>query len=140
MDPASAIGVLGFGLHIVYRIHGMYGNAREAVPDVRALCASNSLLSECIDTVKSTIVRSGDSSQNTVSLVEQFILPCKESLERIDKKLDKVQRLSSMPSALHLQLRMRYAFQTMTITKLKKNTVDGELLNRLKLALAVLNL
>jgi hypothetical protein len=74
-----------------------------------------------------------------VDSVRHSIAGCEADLARLDKKLQKIQRLSSEPAVLNLLLRLRYAFQGKTLAKLNA-IMHGDLLGNLRLALVALNL
>ncbi|KAM5357601.1 hypothetical protein ACJZ2D_016093 [Fusarium nematophilum] len=138
MEPASVIGIVAFGLHVSRRLFDIYDSARNAGSDVVALCDSASALSTSLAAVSTTLANARDSDR-LVELAREGIEACEGGLRRLDKKLDKINRLSSEPTNLHLRLRLRYAFQEKTIAKMRE-TVDGQLLGGLRLVLLTLNL
>ncbi len=138
MEPASVIGILGFGLHIGHQIYTLYDAARGASDDIASLCSSATSLTLILELLKDTLTKAGD-SQELVNSVRDHIVACEAGLTRLDKKLGKIQRLSAEPTALNLHLRLRYAFQEKTIAKLR-GSIDRDVLGNIRLALASLNL
>ncbi|KAF9775765.1 hypothetical protein IL306_006107 [Fusarium sp. DS 682] len=122
MEPASVFGIVSFGLHVSHRLFQVYNAARDAGSDVVALCDSVSALSTSLAAVSRTL-NNANNSDNLVELARESIEACEGGLRLLDKKLDKINRLSSEPTMLHLRLRLRYAFKEKTIAKLRA-TVD----------------
>jgi hypothetical protein len=138
MDPVSVIGILGFGLHIGHRIYNLYDAARGAAEDVASLCSSAKSLTSSLELLRTTLANARN-SEELVTSVRDYIVACEAGMRRLDKKLVKIQRLSSEPTALNLRLRLRYAFQEKTIAKLRA-VIDRDLLGNIRLAMATLNL
>ena len=130
-------GILGFGLHISRRPYQLYDGASGVSKDVQDLRSSARALTGILTLVQTT--PNNISNSELAQSVRDNIASCESGLQRLDNKTRKIQRLSSEPSILHVPLRLRYAFQEKTITKLE-GIVHGELLGNLKLALAALNL
>ena len=134
---ASVVGIVSFGLIVSKRILEFYDATKNAISDVRSLCISATALAKTLKTLQNVIERA-QKDTDTVNLARESISACEDGLKALDRKLDKIRRLSTDPEILNLRLSLRYAFRQKTVDKLKV-IIDNELLGRLKLALATLN-
>jgi len=138
MEAASVIGILGFGLHISHQLYQFYATAAGAADEVTTLCNSAKGLASVLQLVEDTI-KNAKNSDALAASVKDSIIGCQVGLDRLGRKVQKIQRLSSEPSVLNLRVRLRYAFQEKTLAKLN-GIIHGPLLGHLKLALAALSL
>jgi hypothetical protein len=135
---ASIIGVIDFGLTVCGKLMEIYDNAKNAQDDIQLLYGSAVSLRKVFTVLHTTISRLPNDT-DAIPLLQGEITACAAGLSRLDKKLDKVQRLSANPASLNLQFRLRYAFRQKTISKLNRIVVD-DLLARMHVAISCLQL
>lgn len=135
---ASVVNILSFGLAVSQRILELYAPTRHELGDVKSLCVSATALTKTLEALRNAIGQGHDDAHGD-KVARERIWACEGDLKVLDKKLDKVRRLSTDPTTLNLDLSLRYAFRQKTVEKLKA-IIDNELLDCLKLALVALNL
>ena len=134
----SAIGILTFGLALCKRVSDIYGSAKDSRDDVRALCESTNTLKKTLKILQNVLGQPqllGDAAESA----RECILRCEGGLTLLDKKLDKINKLSSDPATLRVEIFVRYAFKQKTIAKLNTR-LHRDLLSHLVLAIETLNL
>jgi uncharacterized coiled-coil protein SlyX len=135
---ASIIGVIDFGLTVCGKLLEIYNNAKDAQDDIHLLYGSALSLKKVFTVLHNTISRLPSDSE-AIPLLQGEIASCQAGLNKLNKKLDKVQKYSANPASLNLQFRLRYAFSQKTISKLNRIVVD-DLLARMHVAISCLQL
>jgi hypothetical protein len=135
---ASVVGILAFGLQSCKQITDFYESARGARDDARALCESTEALAKILTLLRNLIGQPGVDSEATAA-VRGHIAACSVGLNRLKKKLDKIQKVGADRCMRALYLAMQYPFKEKMIMKLK-NIITQELMGHLSLALSGLNL
>lgn len=135
---ASAIGILTFGLALCKRVSDIYESAKDSKDDVRALCESTNTLKKTLTILQNVIGQPqllGDAAESA----REIIIRCEGGLNLLGKTLDKINRLSSDPATLTVEIFVRYAFKRKTIAKLNTR-IHQDLLTHLLVAIETLNL
>ncbi|KAK0100804.1 hypothetical protein ONS95_007251 [Cadophora gregata] len=128
-----AIGIVSLGIQVCQGLLKYYGSWKDGPKDAATMCSFVESLSETLVQLEQTLARTPEISATVISCIEA----CRSSIEKLDKKLSKVQSVSDpgkMKSRIHDQgRRLLYPFRESTLAKLKEIVTDI----RSNLALAV---
>jgi hypothetical protein len=96
-------------------------------------------LAKTLTALRSALERDSQLPPQAAQSARECIVDCESGLKELEKKLDKISRLSSDPAVLSVWIFHRYAFREKTIAKLNA-TIHQSLLSHLVIAVEILNL
>jgi Fungal N-terminal domain of STAND proteins len=135
---ASAIGVITFGFVVCKQLYQIYESVKDTREDVRSLCEATQTLQKTLTALQGALERSqlvGDAARSA----QDCVIGCSGALTALNKKLNKIGKLSSDPAVLTVNIYFRYAFRKKTIARLNLR-IRQDLLAYLLVAVETLNL
>ena len=114
---ASVVTVLSFGLQVCKSLLDYYQSARQSRNDVAALCVSIENLRKILKDVEKILQQSHQ--LDSVTRVSESVQACRNGLNMLAKKVEKVHKKMSNPGMQSLRATLQYPFKESTIAKLK---------------------
>ncbi|KAG4441578.1 hypothetical protein IFR05_002963 [Cadophora sp. M221] len=118
-----SIGVVSLGIQVCQGLLQYYGSWKDSRKDVAAMCTSVESLSSTLTILEKTITGASTPDKNTQKCIEA----CSLSIEQLQKKLSKVQKVpgDKLSTQIHDHgRRLLYPFRESTLVKLKEIVAD----------------